>query len=113
VNVLLAEADIPYHRLLDMEEINGDFPQTDDALIIGANDVTNPVARRYLEPHLRNAPPRCGKVAHRHGHQAQHESGFCGHRRSALLLRQDAHCFGDAKGFDGTIVRELSGAGGH
>jgi len=39
---VLAEADIPYDRLVEMDEINGDFPQTDVALVIGANDVTNP-----------------------------------------------------------------------
>src|SRR5262249_5599328 len=45
MNVLLAEADIPYDRLVDMDELNPEFPQTDVVLVIGANDVTNPAAR--------------------------------------------------------------------
>ena len=45
MNVLLAEADVPYPKLLDMEEINPEFEQADVALIIGANDVVNPAAR--------------------------------------------------------------------
>lgn len=45
MNVLLPEADIPYDKLLDMDEVSGDFPQVDVALIIGANDVTNPAAQ--------------------------------------------------------------------
>jgi NAD(P) transhydrogenase subunit beta len=45
MNVLLAEADVPYDRLLEMEEANPEFPQTDVVLVIGANDVVNPAAR--------------------------------------------------------------------
>ncbi|MEU6381912.1 NAD(P)(+) transhydrogenase (Re/Si-specific) subunit beta [Streptomyces sp. NPDC046909] len=46
MNVLLAEADVPYTQLKEMDEINPEFPQADVALVIGANDVTNPIARR-------------------------------------------------------------------
>jgi len=46
MNVLLAEADVPYTQLIPMEEINPEFDRTDVALVIGANDVTNPAARR-------------------------------------------------------------------
>jgi len=45
MNVLLAEANVPYDELKEMDEINPDFPQTDVALVVGANDVTNPAAR--------------------------------------------------------------------
>lgn len=45
MNVLLAEANVPYPKLVDMEDINSEFPQTDVALVIGANDVVNPAAR--------------------------------------------------------------------
>src|SRR3954453_17765419 len=45
MNVLLAEADVPYDQLKEMDDVNGDFPRTDVSLVIGANDVTNPDAR--------------------------------------------------------------------
>jgi NAD(P) transhydrogenase subunit beta len=50
MNVLLAEANVPYDRLQEMDEINDDFADTDVALVIGANDVVNPVAREAGSP---------------------------------------------------------------
>jgi NAD(P) transhydrogenase subunit beta len=45
MNVLLAEANVPYDQLLEMDQVNGEFAQTDVVLVVGANDVVNPAAR--------------------------------------------------------------------
>ena len=113
MNVLLAEADIPYDKLLDMDEINGDFPQTDVALIIGANDVTNPAARSdtsspiYGMPILNVDKARTVMVIKR-----SMAAGFAGIENPLYHLDRTLMLFGDAKGFVGNIVRDLSG-GGH
>ena len=56
MNVLLAEADIPYEKLKEMDEINPAFEQTDVVLVLGANDVVNPVARTDPESPIAGMP---------------------------------------------------------
>ncbi len=66
MNVLLAEANVPYDKLKEMDEINDEFQHADVALVIGANDVVNPAARNGpVEPDLRHADPerRPGEAA--------------------------------------------------
>jgi len=107
MNVLLAEADIPYDKLLDMEEINGDFLQTDVALVIGANDVTNPAARTdhsspiFGMPILDVDKARTVMVIKR-----SMGAGFAGIENPLYYMDKTLMLFGDAKNFVGAIVRE-------
>ena len=110
MNVLLAEADIPYDRLIEMEEINGDFPQTDVALVIGANDVTNPAARTDQSSPIFGMPILDVDKAHTVMVIKRSMSpGFAGIDNPLYYLPQTLMLFGDAKQFVGGIVRELGG----
>jgi NAD(P) transhydrogenase subunit beta len=114
MNVLLAEADIPYDHLLEMDDANSELPQTDVALIIGANDVTNPAARTdssspiYGMPILDVDKARTVMVIKR-----SMSPGFAGIDNPLYYFDKTLMLFGDAKAFVGDIVRELSSGSHH
>ena len=108
MNVLLAEADVPYPKLLDMEEINPEFDQADVALIIGANDVVNPAARTdaaspiYGMPIL-NADKAKNVVVIKRGRGA----GFAGIENGLFYNPKTRMLFGDAKKALQDLVTEV------
>jgi NAD(P) transhydrogenase subunit beta len=109
MNVLLAEADVPYDQLFDLEQINGEFPQTDVVLVVGANDVVNPAARSdttspiYGMPILEVDAASSIIVVKR-----SMRSGFAGVDNDLFYLDKTQMLFGDAKAVIGQVLDELS-----
>ena len=108
MNVLLAEADVPYEQLKEMDDINGEFSRTDVALVIGANDVTNPAARSnpsspiYGMPILNVDHARSVIVLKR-----SMNPGFAGIENELYFNEKTSMLFGDAKASVDEITAEL------
>lgn len=109
MNVLLAEADIPYTDLVEMEEVNGDMPQCDVALVVGANDVVNPAARSDESSPIYGMPIiDADKARAVFAIKRSKNPGFAGIDNALYFDEKTWMLFGDAKVVIGELVRELS-----
>jgi NAD(P) transhydrogenase subunit beta len=112
MNVLLAEADVPYDKLREMDDINPEIAMADVALIIGANDVVNPDAENNPSSPIAGMPiiqaykARTVMVIKR-----SMNPGFAGIDNPLYYLDNTLMLFGDAKAFLSSIVKELQAVG--
>jgi len=108
MNVLLAEANVPYDKLYDMEDINPQCDQADVALVVGANDVVNPAARSdpsspiYGMPIL-DADHAKSVIVLKRGMSA----GFAGIENDLFYNPRTSMLFGDAKGSLNKLITEV------
>jgi NAD(P) transhydrogenase subunit beta len=110
MNVLLAEAEVPYEALVEMDDINRDLPQTDVVMVVGANDVVNPAARHDKSSPIYGMPiidaDRARFVI---ANKRSMNPGFAGIDNELYYADNTLMVFGDAKTVLGDIVKELAG----
>jgi NAD(P) transhydrogenase subunit beta len=112
MNVLLAEADIEYEKLKEMDEINPDFPTTDVSLVIGANDVTNPAAREQQDSPIYGMPILdVDKSQQVIVLKRSMNTGFAGIDNPLFYNENTALLFGDAKKSIQSVLGEVKELG--
>ncbi len=113
MNVLLAEAEIPYDKLTEMDDINPEMPRVDVVLVIGANDVVNPAARHDKGSPIFGMPIiDADKAKTCLAIKRTMNPGFAGIENELYYADNTLMVFGDAKAVVGDLVKELSGQGG-
>jgi NAD(P) transhydrogenase subunit beta len=114
MNVLLAEVDIPYEDLVELDDINADMPQADVALVIGANDVVNPAARSDKSSPIYGMPIiDADKARVVYAIKRSKNPGFAGIDNELYFADRTFMLFGDAKAVVGDVVKQLAEAGAH
>jgi len=114
MNVLLAEANIPYSALVEMDEINPEMPQTDVALVLGANDVVNPAARYAKNTPIYGMPIiDADKAKTVLAVKRSKKPGFAGIDNELYVLDNTWMLFGDAKAVLADLVKQFGGGGIH
>jgi NAD(P) transhydrogenase subunit beta len=112
MNVLLAEADVPYEQLVEMDSINPDFPRTDVVIVLGANDVVNPDAKTDSSSPLYGMPVlEVDRARQVFVVKRSLGAGYAGIRNGLFELPQTAMVFGDAKAVLQGLVGELRDLG--
>ncbi len=112
MNVLLAEADVPYEQLIEMDHINPEFPETDVALVVGANDVVNPDARTEKSSPIYGMPILdVDRAQHVFVIKRSMNPGFAGVQNPLFFNDNTMMVFGDAKGTVLKIVEAVRDLG--
>jgi NAD(P) transhydrogenase subunit beta len=110
MNVLLAEAEIPYEALVEMDDINPELPQTDVCLVVGANDVVNPAARHEKTSPIYGMPIiDADKARTIVAIKRSMNPGFAGIENELYYDEKTLMAFGDAKQVLGEVVKALAG----
>lgn len=108
MNVLLAESNVSYDKLFDMDEINGDFPSTDVVLVVGANDVVNPAARNNPQSPIFGMPILdADKAKNVIVNKRSMGKGYAGIENELFYYDNCRMIFGDAKQVITKIINEL------